>query len=91
MKKPSYMIWFWTDLGFDHVKRARIEVQLLAGKWGVPSKWLYEAVHTGHFNADTSRPPWTVSRAEAIRFENEHIVPLARCASAVNSGVEYQV
>jgi len=34
MKKPSYILM--SDLGFDHVKLDPIEVQLLAGKWGVP-------------------------------------------------------
>ncbi len=74
MKKPPHV--FMTDLGFDHVKLDPIEVQLLAGKWGVPRKWLYKAVHTGHLIADVSRRPWVVSREEAIRFENEHLVPL---------------
>lgn len=76
MKKPSYMAWFWTELGFDKLRVNSIEVQLLAGKGGMPRKWLHAAVHGGYLKADTSRQPWTVSRAEALRFENEVIVPL---------------
>jgi hypothetical protein len=78
MKKPAFMAWFWTDLGFDHVKRDPIEVQVLAGKWGVHNKWLYQAVHGGYLRANTSKRPWVVSRAEALRFENERIVPLMK-------------
>ena len=74
MKKPPYTIM--PDLGFDHVQFDPIEVQLLSGKWGVPCKWLYSAVNTGHLVADVSRRPWVVSREEAIRFENNYIVPL---------------
>ena len=86
MKKPAFMAWFWTDLGFDHVKRDPIEVQLLAGKWGVHNKWLYQAVHGGYLCANTSKRPWVVSREEAIRFENEHIVPLIKSfAASANS------
>ena len=85
MKKPSYL-WIH-HLGFDHVKLDPIEVQLLAGKWGVPRKWLYAAVHSGHLVADTSRRPWVVSREQAIHFENEHIVPLlgSECEIKIDS------
>jgi hypothetical protein len=88
VKKPAFMAWFWTDLGFDHVKHDSIEVQLLAGKWGVHSKWLYQAVHGGYLHANTSRRPWVVPREEAIRFENEYIVPLTKAFAALEKKPE---